>query len=221
MPGSRILCQDELDKVQSVWNVESQASTQFPPTETGITCEASIVSSKSLQHASELETSSQTACEAAYQKGLKDGEQRAEEERKKYAEWNTSLASAVQTIVDLKVTVRQETIRDLISLSLGIARRILHREVHVDPDALRGIVQVAIERINREDLVRIHTHPNHCMALEHAITELSPTPPVEIVADQNLAEGSVVLETTRGNLDGSIDTQLNEIRRGMADVLRR
>ena len=79
----------------------------------------------------------------------------------------------------------------------------------------------ALERINRSDLVRLHTHPDHAAVFERSLADLSPVPPVEVLVDPKLAHGSVIFGTDRGNLDGSIDSQLDEIRRGLADGLRR
>jgi flagellar assembly protein FliH len=41
---------------------------------------------------------------------------------------------------------------------------------------------------------------------------------VEVLADANLAPGGVILESSRGLLDASVDTQLAEIERGFADL---
>ena len=44
---------------------------------------------------------------------------------------------------------------------------------------------------------------------------------VEVVADAAREPGSVVFETERGNLDASVESQLREIERGLADRMRR
>ena len=44
---------------------------------------------------------------------------------------------------------------------------------------------------------------------------------MEITPDNSRELGTVVFETQRGNLDASIDSQLQEIERGLADCLRR
>jgi flagellar biosynthesis/type III secretory pathway protein FliH len=40
------------------------------------------------------------------------------------------------------------------------------------------------------------------------------------VEDATLAPGSVLIDSSRGVLDASVDTQLAEIERGFADVVR-
>ena len=43
----------------------------------------------------------------------------------------------------------------------------------------------------------------------------------EVLTDPSCDPGSVIFETERGNLDASIETQLQEIERGLTDRLRR
>jgi flagellar biosynthesis/type III secretory pathway protein FliH len=44
---------------------------------------------------------------------------------------------------------------------------------------------------------------------------------VEVIADSSHELGSVIFETTRGNLDASVNSQLQEIERGLTDRLRK
>jgi flagellar assembly protein FliH len=44
---------------------------------------------------------------------------------------------------------------------------------------------------------------------------------LELVSDAKLPRGSAIFETSRGDLDASIDTQLLEIERGFTDIIRR
>jgi len=44
---------------------------------------------------------------------------------------------------------------------------------------------------------------------------------VEIIGDATLERGAVIFDTARGNLDASLSTQLQEIERGLIDLVRR
>ena len=44
---------------------------------------------------------------------------------------------------------------------------------------------------------------------------------LEVVADAGCDPGTAIFETPRGNLDASVETQLQEIERGLADCLER
>ena len=50
---------------------------------------------------------------------------------------------------------------------------------------------------------------------------LNLPPGLEISADSELPPGSAIFETSRGELDASVDTQLAEIDRGFADIVKR
>jgi flagellar assembly protein FliH len=52
------------------------------------------------------------------------------------------------------------------------------------------------------------------------LSDLGVPPGTEIVADTALQIGDVIIETRRGDLDASLETQLREIERGFADRFR-
>ncbi len=62
--------------------------------------------------------------------------------------------------------------------------------------------------------------PAHAAALKAALGRLPGGGAIEVVSDARLEAGGAVLETGRGNLDASVDTQLAEIERGLTDRLR-
>ncbi len=129
------------------------------------------------------------------------------------------MTAAVADISRLRAGIRAEAERDLVALSLAIARRILRREVSVDPDAVHGLVRAALEKLQARDVTRIRVCPDHEDAVRRSLVA-AHAGAVDLTADPALAPGDIVIETTRGNLDASIDTQLSEIERGFADRLR-
>jgi flagellar assembly protein FliH len=44
---------------------------------------------------------------------------------------------------------------------------------------------------------------------------------VEVLSDPGLERGAVILDSKRGGLDASVETQLAEIERGLADLVPR
>ena len=63
--------------------------------------------------------------------------------------------------------------------------------------------------------------PGDYAVIEAQRTRLSLPPAVEIAPDAALLPGSAIFETARGEVDASIQTQLEEIQRGLADLVRR
>ncbi|MDP2999150.1 MAG: FliH/SctL family protein [Bryobacterales bacterium] len=130
------------------------------------------------------------------------------------------LAHSIDVVAGLRTRIRREAESDLVKLSIAIARRILHREISVDPEAISGLMKAALEKVQSQEIHRIRVHPDLEAAVRKALESLASGRGVQVVADGGRESGDVVFETTRGNLDASIDTQLQEISRGLADRLR-
>lgn len=162
----------------------------------------------------------ESAAKAGYEKGFRDGEAAARaqlnEELRQIA---ANSADCVQKMLGWRSQLRKQMEEDLVHLAVVIARRILHREVLVDKDALVGIVKAALEKIELRELHRIRVATLDKAAFEEKLPALPAR--VEVVADPALPRGSLLLETVRGQLDCSIEEQLREIDRGLADVVRR
>lgn len=126
-----------------------------------------------------------------------------------------TLASLAQT----KRNLRQEGEVELIKLSLAIARRILHREVSIDSEALHGLVHAALQKLQNREISRVRVNPAGVDAVRTALERIGAAPAIEISSDPSLKTGDIIFETQFGELDASIDSQLAEIQRGFADRL--
>ena len=166
----------------------------------------------------EIEASLPAIREEAFNRGLKEGEKRAETAIAQFETMNGNLAAAIAEAAKLQTEIRRSAERDVLELSLAIARRVLHRELHVDPHALEGIIAAGLRRVGHQNLL-VRTSPNHTAALRESLHRLLPGNSIEVQGDPALANGSVVFVLDRGILDGSIETQLEEIKRGLADCL--
>jgi flagellar assembly protein FliH len=161
------------------------------------------------------------ARDAAYQEGLREGQRQGAE--RAVAEVEPVLSRLLRTIEDLSATrdeFRREAEEDIVRLSLGIARRVLHREVSIDPGALSGVVRVALDKIGARELHRVLVAEQDQPAIAAGIAAARLNRRIEVVADPNLERGAVLFETTKGTLDASLETQLDEIERGLVDALK-
>ncbi|MGD0873144.1 MAG: FliH/SctL family protein [Bryobacteraceae bacterium] len=154
--------------------------------------------------------------------GLREGEAAAR--NRAAAELQRTLDRVAQSIQELagwRARLRREAEADLVRLALEIARRVVRREIAVDPDALRGLVTAALEKLQGQDISRVKVHPSHAALLAACLKQGPGGSTVEVVADSSREPGTVIFETARGNLDASVDAQLQEIERGLVDRLRK
>jgi flagellar assembly protein FliH len=130
------------------------------------------------------------------------------------------LARSIEELTGARLRARREAEQDVVALALAVARRILHRELTVAPEALWGLVKAALEKLEAREVHRVRVAPSDAATLRKFIEQMGLPQRVELVEDASLAPGSVLIDSSRGVLDASVDTQLAEIERGFADVVR-
>jgi flagellar assembly protein FliH len=130
------------------------------------------------------------------------------------------MARSIDEIAGLRSRLRREAEQDLIRLAMAIARRILRRELAIDPDALHGLILGALEKLQGQEISRVRVHPSHAAAVSACLKQITSAAPVEVMPDASREVGTVIFETDRGNLDASVESQLKEIERGLGDRLR-
>ncbi len=156
--------------------------------------------------------------EEAFEAGLREGAAaaRAEAERKV----KDSLDQVVKVLAELG-EVRSRVLRraeaDVVRLALEIARRVLHRELNVDPSALEGVVKAAVAKLDDRGAQRVRVCPEQAEVVRASLARHAGSRPIEVLPDSGLQPGAVVFEVDGGKLDASIETQLAEIERGLVD----
>lgn len=165
----------------------------------------------------EYEQRVRAARAAGFAEGETAGRNRAATELQPVLE---RLARSIEELGQLRARLRREAEADMLRLSLAIARRVLRREMAVDPDAMHGLVLGALEKLQAQEICRVKVHPSHATQLRGWLHPHAGGPGVEVLADSACSPGDVIFETQHGNLDASVDSQLQEIERGLADRLR-
>jgi flagellar assembly protein FliH len=131
------------------------------------------------------------------------------------------LGAVLKDLAQLRPRLRMELEEDTVKLALVIARRVLHRELATDPEAILGLVKAAFHKLNAREAHRLRLAPQDAAVLDEFRGRLNLPDALEITRDGSLPRGSAVFETSRGELDASVDTQLSEIERGLTDIMRR
>jgi len=155
----------------------------------------------------------------AYSRGRREAE--AEAQRRYAAAMQSTaerLAQTVKQLGDVRPRLCKEAEMDLLRLAMAIAERILHRQLTVDTTALEALVRVALERVGRQEQIRVRVSAALAETVRGILGKISSRP-VEVSADGNLEAGGLIFETSRGLIDASIYSQLDEIERGLIDRL--
>ncbi len=159
----------------------------------------------------------QAELDEAYRRGFYEGEAAG---RAAVDAAVQKLAQTVESLASARARARREAEDDLLRLALAIARRILHRELSVDPQAVAGLIRAALDKIQSQEIHRVRVHPDLEQPVRQALERMAAGRNVQVAVDRGREFGDVVFETARGSLDASVETQLQEIGRGLADRLR-
>lgn len=212
---SRILAEEEVGRAaRVVWRQATPASVPLDASSGELTALHARVA--------ELERELERRVREAYQTGRREGEAagRAAETTQVQSVLER-LARSIAELTETRTRLLRQAEGELVKLSIEIARRVLHREVAVDPEALHGLVRVAVEKLEGQEVQRVRVHPDHESITRDALAQAGRGLKIEVVADPALQPGDAVFESNAGRLDASIDRQLREIEQGLADRLER
>ena len=75
---------------------------------------------------------------------------------------------------------------DTVRLAIEIARRVLHREISVDPSALSALVGAALEKLRNQEIYRVRIHPDLEKLVKSSLEQFGRSAGIEVIPDPNL-----------------------------------
>lgn len=112
--------------------------------------------------------------------------------------------------------------RELLALAIDVARKILGRELALDPAAVVGIARAALAAAQGRRELTLRANPEDADALRAADGALGgavgPSARFAIREDPSVPPGGVVVETEAGLLDARLETQLATLLRALEDA---
>ena len=152
----------------------------------------------------------------AFTKGYAQGERAGLEAGGKRAEaMLRRLAQTLDELSRLRDNMVRQTERELVHLALAIARRVLQREVTVDPELTAALAHIALERLGGSAPATVRLHPDDYDVV--AAGQFAPFGGrhVQVQRDTGVARGGCLVESEFGFIDASVDAQLDEIARAV------
>ena len=221
--SSRVLAENKEDRARPfAWRTVAPADSgrgapEVPTADFGVG-QSHPVESRREELEQALEGRAREAREAGFREGEAASKAAAMEEVRAVIE---RLAEAIAGFDEHRSRLYRQAEVDAVRLSIAIARRVLRRELTVDPGAIQGLVTAALEKLQSQEPCRVRMHPDHVPAMRVAIDRLGMSAKAEILPDPTQEPGAAIFEMTRGNLDASMDSQLREIERGLVDRFQR
>ena len=126
------------------------------------------------------------------------------------------LQQMLEALGDYQHQLVEESESGLVDLAIGIARRVIGRELSTDPTVVTDMLYGVLDANRREEFIKISIAkdlmPVEAKASEEVRTLLMrANANVQLLADIDLEPGGCVVETPKGYTDVSISTQLNNL----------
>jgi flagellar assembly protein FliH len=152
----------------------------------------------------------------AFAKGFAQGEQAGLDSASQRGEAMLyRLTQTLEELTQVRANMILQTERQMVQLAMAIARRVVQREVSLDPDLLIAMARVALERLGETAQVKVRLHPDDYEAAGAARVAQLAGSNVMILADPHLSRGGCRVESDMGILEAGVDAQLQEIARAL------
>lgn len=154
------------------------------------------------------------------QQGMQDGakagaQQALAEHKQQLATLMTALTGAATQLDAARNELESEGLREVVALSIAVARRVTKRQGLLDPEVLTDNLREAMKLVSHAADVRVVIHPSQRSVMDAALPQLRLAWPqlkhVELIEDAALAPGGCRIATARGMIDADLDAQLDRV----------
>jgi flagellar assembly protein FliH len=158
--------------------------------------------------------------EEAYAKGVRDGLEQAE---KQFGDSSQALAEAVAEVSRLRETLARNSRQDMLRLVMAIAEQVILREAKADPEVVLHIIENALQASVRSDSYRIRVNPADLDIVTEKkplfFASMSGLKNLVIEPDPAVTAGGCQVESELGEVDATLETQLDAIQKALDDDL--
>ena len=146
----------------------------------------------------------------AFEQGYAEGERIGKEMGEKMIEtivkrYDNAISRLAETHKALAESMEEEIVR----LALEISRKIVQRELAMDPDIVSAVAAVALKRVSNHQSITLRVSRQDFGRIRTAIATTNPA--VQVKEDASLERGDFVIDTGQTHLDGRIASQIEAI----------
>lgn len=152
----------------------------------------------------------------AFEQGYAEGERIGKQMGEKMVEtvvkrYDNSVVELAQSHKVLVESMEEQTVR----MALEISRKIVQRELTIDPDLISALASVALKRVQGHQAVTLRVSRNDFSRVQVAIANVNPA--ITVKDDATLERGDFVIDTAQTHLDGRVFSQVETIGRVLFD----
>lgn len=126
-------------------------------------------------------------------------------------------AQSIQSELDAWIQHWEE---NLLQLAVGIAEKVIRREVQQQPSITGELISEALQLATGQDEISLRINPEDYEILKDQVEQIATRVGVlastTIVPDRTVTSGGCIVETHYGNIDMQLETQLKRIEKELA-----
>jgi flagellar assembly protein FliH len=135
----------------------------------------------------------------------------------------TALASAVEAVHDLRAEAVAAIERDAVQLSLRLCEQVLSGVLAVEPERVLDVARGALRRLAERHRVTLVVNPADLELVSESAdqlrAELGGIEHCDVQADRRVGRGGAIARTEAGEIDASLEAQLQSAREIVAAAL--
>ncbi|MFZ5451890.1 MAG: FliH/SctL family protein [Thermodesulfobacteriota bacterium] len=156
------------------------------------------------------------AYEQGFLQGQKDGREVGERSLDQQVQQFRDL---VQALVREKEELYRRRERELLDLVLLISRKIVARELKLQPEAIQEIIIGGFKILSDTEDIKVRLSPQDYEILEWAAKDNWPAD-VALVADGSIDPGGFIMETASGDIDGTLENRWAVVTKLVQEALQ-
>jgi flagellar assembly protein FliH len=164
----------------------------------------------------QAEEIAQSARAEGYARGYDEGREAAARET---ADLLAFAEQTVRELVDTRTRILNDAESDLVELALAVAQKVMQATIDADPERVLGVLRGALRKAYVRDHVQVVCNPDDLAMIDASASQLEAQVGtirnLELIGDRRVARGGVIVRTGGGDVDATLNSQLDRIREAL------
>ena len=156
------------------------------------------------------------ARESGHEEGYRLGIEQAHRET---AELLAFAERAVREVAETRARMIDESETELVQLAIQVAEKVLQAKLGLEPERVADVLRGSLRKAYVRDRLQVVCNPADLAlitsASEELETQVGRLKDLELVGDRRITRGGVIVRTPGGDVDATLESQLDRLRDAM------
>lgn len=206
----KLVIADDADGEMSDQHVTGTANNSLQPTAKTRASETDLLKR---EYEKRLQKAEKDSFAKGISEGIRTGGDQVRQESIKNIE---ALQNQLKEVSSLRKSILEKAEKDILTLSISIAEKVLHHEITINQDTVQNILKAAMKNILDRDNIKVRLHPQDFKYMldkkEDFLQGFDGIKNIVFEEDGGIIKGGALIETQFGEVDARIDRQFAEVK---------